>query len=208
MKQARIAVMSLVSGTAMLAFCTPSIANACEEAVRIVQPSPAQMVASAEKVIEVSPNESARVVLRNFPMIHMSASTEDPVRTRARRVLAIAIVRTNGAADKSYTPAAALEWAVQALRDIDQKRKNDPAVQADLGEALAKTEKGKAEALTILTKLADKDLVGSPHAYAALATLKQEKGDAAGAQAAMTKCKEMSGKNAASTCKLVVAAKA
>jgi hypothetical protein len=206
MNKARIAALSLTA--AMLAFCTPSIANACEEAVRIEKPSPAQMVASAEKTIEVSPNESARVILANFAMIHMSATNEDPIRTRARRVLARAIVRTNGAADKSYTPAVALEWAVQALRDIDQKRKNDPAVQADLGEALAKTDKGKAEALSILSKLAEKDLMGSPHAYAALASLRQEKGDAAGAQAAMTRCKEMSGKNAATTCKLVVAAKA
>ena len=122
----------------------------------------------------------------------------NPISTRALRVLAVATVR-------SSTKTEDLDWAVKTLRAINDVRKNDPAVQADLGEALAKTANGKVEALTILSKLADKDLMGSPHAYAALASLKQEKGDAAGASAAMTRCKEMSGKNAANTCKLVVA---
>lgn len=198
MKQARIAALSL---SAMLAFCTPSIANACISAVRQVQPSPDQMVSSAEKVLEVSPVEAARVILTSFPAIKSVTPGTNPISTRALRVLAVATVR-------SSTKAEDVDWAVKTLRAINDVRKNDPAVQADLGEALAKTANGKAEALTLLSKLADKDLMGSPHAYAALASLKQEKGDAAGASAAMTKCKEMSGKNAANTCKVVVVAKA
>jgi predicted RNA polymerase sigma factor len=193
-------VLSLT--TAMLAFCTPSIASACESAVQMVrpQPSPAQLVASAEKILEVSPNEAARVINANFPLVQTVPAGKDPVWTRALRVLAVATVRVS-------TNGETLGWAVQALRDIEKVKANDPAVQADLGEALSKTSTGKAEALTILSKLADKDLMGSPHAYAALASLKQAKGDAAGAQAAMSRCREMS-KNAANTCKLVVAAKA
>lgn len=201
MKQARIAALSLTA--AMLAFCTPSIANACESAVERARPtpSPAQVVASAEKVLEVSPNEAARVISTHFPGIRSAVPGANPVSTRALRVLAVATAR-------SATKAEEIAWAVQSLRDIEKVKQNDPAVQADLGEALSRTETGKAEALTVLQKLADKDLMGSPHAYAALAKLKRDKGDAAGAQAAMTKCKEMSGKNAANACKLVVAAKA
>jgi hypothetical protein len=200
MKQARIAALSLTA--AMLAFCTPSIATACGAAVRMVQPSPAHLVASAEKVLEVSPTEAARVINANFPRIREVVPGADAIGTRALRVLAVATVRTNAS-----TPAS-LEWAVKALRAIEAVRKNDPAVQADLGEALSKTANGKTEALAILAKLAARDLMGSPHAYAALAKLKQDKGDAAGAQAAMTKCREMSGKSAANTCKLSVAVKA
>jgi hypothetical protein len=201
MKKARIAALSVTA--AMLAFCTPSIATACGSAVEMVRPkpSPAQIVASAEKVLEVSPVEARRVINASFALIRFAKAGTDPVQTRALRVLAVATMR-------STTDANDLAWSVQTLREIEQVKKNDPAVLADLGEALSKTAAGKAEALTILGKLADKDLMGSPHAYAALATLKQDKGDAAGAQAAMTKCKEISGKNAANTCKLVVAGKA
>jgi hypothetical protein len=200
-KQARIAALSMTA--AMLAFCTPSIASACGSAVEMVRPtpSPAQMVASAEKVLEVSPAEAARVINKAFPDIRAVVPGANAVATRALRVLAVATIRSSAKAED-------LSWAIQALRDIDQVKKNDPAVQADLGEALSKTDKGRTEALSILSKLADKDLMGSPHAYAALAKLRQEKGDAAGAQAAMTKCREMSGKNATNACKLVVAAKA
>src|SRR5687768_5373842 len=132
MKQARIVALSVVSGAAMLAFCTPSIANACESAVRIAAPSPAQTIASAERVLEVSPNEAARVIAANFSGIRFATPSTDPLLMRAVRVYAIALVRSNATRDN-------LEWSVQALRDIEKVRKNDPAVQADLGEALSKT---------------------------------------------------------------------
>lgn len=215
-KRASIAALSLTA--AMLTFCAPGIASACEEAVNLnpdPEPSPAQLVAGAEKALDVDPNEAARVVFTHFTGIRSSVAGTDPIRTRALRVLAIAITRTNGTATERKTlsvgpewrPNANLEWAVQTLREIDEVRKNDPAVQADLGEALAKLPHGRGEAMRILGGLAQKDLMGSPHAYAALAALKQEKGDAAGAEAALTKCKEMSGRSAKATCK-VVAAKA
>ncbi|HSO33275.1 MAG TPA: hypothetical protein VLT33_12165, partial [Labilithrix sp.] len=69
---------------------------------------------------------------------------------------------------------------------------NDPTVQADLGEALSKTASGQAESLKILQGLAQKDLMGSPHAYAALAKLRTQSGDSAGAEAAIKRCEEMS----------------
>ena len=81
---------------------------------------------------------------------------------------------------------------MQSIREIDAKRPNDPTVQADLGEALSKLPHGQAESLKILSGLAQKDLMGSPHAYAALANLKSIKGDASGAEAALKRCEEMS----------------
>jgi predicted Zn-dependent protease len=213
----RIAVLSMA--TAMLTFCLPRVSYACEEAVNLnpdPAPTPAQLVAGAEKALESNPAEAARLVFTHFSGVRTAVPGKDPIKTRALRVLAIAIVRTNGTATErslmwvgtdTWKPAANLEWAVQALREIEQVRPNDPAVQADLGEALSKLPHGKAKALEILERLAQKDLMGSPNAYAALATLKQEKGDTAGAQAAMSRCREMGGKSAAATCK-VVAAKA
>jgi len=131
-------------------------------------------------------------------------------------VFALAVVRSNGDINEKkagvfsqseWTPKANLEWAVQSLREIDQKRPNDPTVQADLGEALSKLPHTQAEGMKLLAGLAQKDLMGSPHAYAALAKMKSEKGDTAGAEAAIKKCEEMS-KNPAVCKKPVAAAKA
>jgi hypothetical protein len=217
MKQARIAVLSLTA--ALLAFCASRIASACEEAINVGTATPAQMVARAELELETLPLDAARVVFASFPAIRTTVPGKDPVQTRALRVLAVAIVRTKGKATEfalihrgeDKTPAANLEWAVQTLREIDKMRQNDPAVQADLGEALAKLPNGsgKREALEILEKLATKDLMGSPNAYAALAALRQERGDTSGASSALQRCNEMSSPMMRErTCKVVVAAKA
>jgi hypothetical protein len=140
-------------------------------------------------------------VLSSFPRIGNAQAGANPLETRALRVFALAVVRSEGQVNEKkagvysnaeWTTNANLEWAAQAMREIDAKRPNDPTVQADLGEALSKLPANKTEAMTILAKLADKDLMGSPHAYAALAKMKGEKGDTAGALAAIKKCEEMS----------------
>ena len=116
-------------------------------------------------------------------------------------VFALAVVRSNGVVNErnsgswsstEWTPTANLEWAIQSLREIDAKRPNDPTVQADLGEALSKLPRTQDESLKLLGGLAQKDLMGSPFAYAALAKIRETKGDTAGAQAAIKRCEEMS----------------
>ncbi len=164
--------------------------------------SPVQEIARAEKALEGSQNnEAARTVLANFAGIRNVTAGANPLETRALRVFTLAVVRSNGVVNEKnsgswsandWTPSANLAWAVQSLREIDAKRPNDPTVQADLGEALSKIPSGQDEALKLLGGLAGKDLMGSPFAYAALAKIKGDKGDAAGAEAAVKKCEEMS----------------
>lgn len=185
-----------------------SNAHACGMSIRMdptpQRPSPVQEVARAEKSLENGQSfVAAQAVLGTFPGIRNVTVGKNPLETRALRVFALAVVRSDGAASEKkahvatangleWTPEANLEWAVQSLREIDEKRPNDPTVQADLGEALSKTRGGQAEALKLLQGLAQRDLMGSPHAYAALAKLRTDNGDAAGAEAAIKRCEEMS----------------
>jgi Flp pilus assembly protein TadD len=183
-------------------------AQACGMSVRMdptpQRPTPVQEIARAEKALENGQNlTAATAILGSFPRIRTAMAGANPLETRALRVFALAVVRSDGTVDEKkahvasangndWTPKANLDWAVQSLREIDAKRPNDPSVQADLGEALSKTATGQAEALKLLQGLAQKDLMGSPHAYAALAKLRTQNGDSAGAEAAIKRCVEMS----------------
>ena len=208
MKIARAAVIALSLLPALFLAATARDAQACGSAMRLertlARPTPVQEIARAEKALESGSNlAAAQAVLNNFPRVRSAKVGENPLETRAVRVLALAVVRSEGTVDEKkarvasangveWTPASNLAWAVQSLREIDTARPNDPTVQADLGEALSKTAFGQAESLKILQGLAQKDLMGSPHAYAALAKLRTQSGDLAGAEAAIKRCEEMS----------------
>lgn len=206
MKIAKAAVLVLALAPAAVVSSVTSDAHACGMSVRLEpmrpKPTPVQEIAAAEKSLEAGQDlVAARAVLRAFPSIRTATAGRTPLETRAIRVFSLAVVRSDGAITErragvwtrqEWAPRSNLAWAVQALRAIDQKRPNDPAVQADLGEALSKLPETQGEALAILSRLADKDLMGSPNAYAALARLKSEKGDSAGAEAAVKRCEEMS----------------
>lgn len=217
----RAAVLALALVPAAFLLSTTHDAQACGMSVRLdptpQKPSPVQEIARAEKALESGQNlAAAKAVLGTFPRVRVATAGGNPLETRALRVFALAVVRSDGditekkagiPSQTEWTKTANLEWAVQSLREIDQKRPNDPTVQADLGEALSKLPHAKDEAMKLLAHLAQKDLMGSPHAYAALAKMKSEKGDLAGAEAAIKKCEEMS-KNPGVCKKPVSAAKA
>ena len=208
MKIARVAALALALVPAAFVVSSTHDAHACGMSVRMEptpqKPTPVQEVARSEKALESGQHlAAATAILQSFPKIRTATAGANPLETRALRVFSLAVIRSDGAVDEKkakvasangveWTPKANLEWAVQSLREIDQKRPNDPTVQADLGEALSKTATGQGEALKILQGLAQKDLMGSPHAYAALAKLRSQSGDTAGAEAAIKRCEEMS----------------
>jgi hypothetical protein len=206
MKIVKLAAIALAIVPAALAVTYSPDASACGMSVRLdptpQKPTPVQEIARAEKALEGNQNTvAAKAVLGSFPNVRGVAAGANPLETRALRVFALAVIRSNGSVNEKsagipttneWTPNANLEWAVQSIREIDAKRPNDPTVQADLGEALSKLPHGQAESLKILQGLAQKDLMGSPHAYAALAKLRGAKGDSAGAEAAIKRCEEMS----------------
>ncbi|HVH41553.1 MAG TPA: hypothetical protein VM925_04395 [Labilithrix sp.] len=202
----KLIVVTLALVPAALGLSYSTDAHACGMSVRLEptpqKPTPVQEIARAEKALESGQNAvAAKAILTTFPRIRVVSAGQNPLETRALRVFALAVVRSSGAVTEKtvgvssqaeWTPNANVEWAVQAMREIDAKRPNDPTVQADLGEALSKLPHGREEALKLLQGLAQKDLMGSPHAYAALARLRTDKGDSAGAEAAIKRCEEMS----------------
>jgi len=206
MKIAKLVAVAVAIVPSVLAVSYATDASACGMSIRMdstpQKPTPVQEIARAEKALENGQNlVAAKAVLANFPRVRSVTAGANPLETRALRVFALAVVRSNGAVNEKsagvagrseWTPTANLEWAVQSIREIDAKRPNDPTVQADLGEALSKLPHGQKEAIEILQKLAEKDLMGSPHAYAALAKLRTAKGDLGGAEAAIKRCEEMS----------------
>jgi hypothetical protein len=142
-----------------------------------------------------------------FPELRKATIGIDPKIDRAYRILALATARKDGAlAIDLEVPkriqgtwlgatiddrSANLRWSADAMTRLNEKKQDDPALQSELGEALAKVEGRQGEALALLGKLAEKDLLASAEAYAALAALRGRAGDAPGREAAIQRCEAM-----------------
>jgi len=167
-----------------------------------------QGIAQAEKLFNKGKvNEAAASVVRMMPHVANLKAKKSKLVERGQRMLAVAVARTDGALpvakevpnyaqgtwigrnDKDR--AQNLEWAVSTLKSIREIKKDDPAVETDLGEAMSKVEKYQGEAREILERLAKKDLVATPEGYAALAKLRNKAGDAKGEKLAMQRCESM-----------------
>jgi hypothetical protein len=138
-------------------------------------------------------------VVTAFPAIRHVAVGASPLETRALHVLALAVVRGEGAlrgvtgfsGASEAEKTANLEWALGKLQAIDRARPNDPVTQADLAEALAARPQHEEESLAILADLASRDLLGSAHAYATLARLRAARGDVTATRDALARCERM-----------------
>jgi hypothetical protein len=168
-----------------------------------------QGIARAEKALEGGKYaDAAASVVRMIPHIrNYTKATKDPIINRAMRVLAVATVRSEGQLDfakqmpddlegqwiakKDGDKLANLEWAAHTMGAVNDWKKNDPAMQTELGEALAKVDARRGEATELLGKLAAKDLMASPEGYAALAQLRAAAGDDSGRVAALERCRAM-----------------
>jgi hypothetical protein len=165
-------------------------------------PASDRVAAADQRLEEEHFAEAAGQVTKAFPRIlavHVGAS---PLETHAQRILALAIVRSDGKlAGVAGLRGASLEWAVDTLRAVSVARRDDPVAQADLGEALAASPRTEGDALPLLADLASRDLLGSAHAYAALARLQTKGGDTEKAHAALERCALMT-KSPALVCRV------
>lgn len=173
----------------------PTEAVACGESIAFEVDPNVMLLGQAEGALNNGkPRSAALSAVKVFPNLRTQAAGSNLL-PRAQRIVSMAIVRTNGLLDagKQFKATTAderranLEWAVATLRRLNTAKKNNPAAETDLAEALAKLPETQPEALATLDKLARKDLVTSAHGYAALAKLRKAAGDDDGHVAAMKK---------------------
>jgi predicted Zn-dependent protease len=169
-----------------------------------------QGVARAEKDLEKGNYRAAAgAIIRMMPHVKsLKVKESSSIVARAQRVLAVATVRSGGELDvsrelpghvqgtwlgkTSEDKQANLEFAVAALSRVSELKDDDPAVQTELAEAMAQLDNKSGEAKALLEKLAKKDLIATPEGYAALAELRQKRGDQKGSLEAMKRCQQMS----------------
>lgn len=182
----------------------PTEAVACGESIAFEVDPNVLLLSHAETSLNGGkPRAAALDAIKVFPKIKTLAPGSSVLLPRAQRILAMAIVRTDGllTAGKDFQASTSderrsnLEWAVATLRRLSIAKKNNPAADTDLGEALARLPETQPEALATLDKLARKDLVTSAHGYAALARLRKAAGDTDGHEAAMKKYEAMAKKS-------------
>ena len=115
------------------------------------------------------------------------------------RLMALAAVRSDGDVKSvhgwsSWTAterARNVAWGVRRLRMLVKADPTSTLAKTDLGEALARAPETRKEASALLETLAKTHSIGSAEGYAALALLRTEEGDAAGAEEAGLQCDRM-----------------
>ncbi len=136
------------------AAAVPGTASACGTAVYRAIDNSAQLVAKAEQSLsDGNYGVAAARAVRAFPALELVKPGQLPLADRALRIVALASVRSNGGVGPTASQTtdgaergANLQWSIVALRGLNDKRPNNPSLQTDLGEALAKVPSLHAEA--------------------------------------------------------------
>lgn len=171
-----VAVLVLVAGVAL-----PLPALACMNASRAETSRAVKLVKAAETALADGKLDVARKTIEKAKLNDYGYDRD--VTVRAHRIHALAVSRS------PKSNAAALAAAVEELqRAMDRSGELDPTQLADFAEVLSRTESGQEAALHSLRNLADKELLGSAYALAALARLERLAGDAGRAKIARDRC--------------------
>jgi predicted Zn-dependent protease len=200
--------VALVMGTIAAGMAQALPAEACGDFYTEERPPPKpkpkptaeESIAIAEPaMLKEQPGVAAGALSEGFPDLKKTGMDAPRQKLKALRTMAVALARVDGAlstpgpfyAATAAARAANLDWSIATLRKLNEARPNDPVLQAELGEALAHVPAQHEEALRVLSALADKDVMGSAHAYAQLARLRASKGDLAGSREAARRCQAM-----------------
>jgi hypothetical protein len=155
-------------------------ANACGNAVLADEDSHRKLSAANDAL-----DEGDVVQARALAAEVERTTTEEGVRRHAKRTIALSWIR-----DRRASPED-IARETHVLGNIAGVSENaDPSVLAELGEAYARGGQDEA-AYRTLSSLANRDLMGSPHAYAALARVAEKRGDHGMAVLAKKRCAEI-----------------
>jgi len=173
--------------------------RACENGIEERINPRAEAVAAAEQALRAGNYLAAAGHASRVQANLRAADGADPLTARALRVMALVSVRTGGlwlrqgklSASGDAERAMNLEWAVSKLRRRVMSALGHPERLSDLGEALTARAEHQEEASNILEYLAQRQLITSAHAYAALAQLRAARGDADGEKVARARCKQL-----------------
>ncbi|HEU4409366.1 MAG TPA: hypothetical protein VFS43_29170 [Polyangiaceae bacterium] len=203
-RAALVALLATLSVPAPALACGGAIVMRHFQAPKKADPPMPVLVADAEKKLEEGDHKAAvSAAKRAYPKVK-TGSPSSGLESRALRVAALAVTRSEGAVGPEGTKTSApkaresnLAWSAMVLKGLDAKaeveRGGDPAIKANLGEALARVDATRDEGFRVLKDLSDRDLMGSPQAYATLARLAKERGDEALERTARGRCETMSG---------------
>jgi hypothetical protein len=173
-----------------------SEAVACGESIAFeIDPNVLLLSQAEGSLNNGKPRSAALDAIKVFPKIKEAKPGSSALLPRAQRIVAMAIVRTDGllTAGTQFTASTAderranLEWAVATLRRLSAAKKNTPSAETE------------SEALATLDKLARKDLVTSAGGYSTLAKLRKAAGDDLGHEAAMKKYEALAKKTKPAT---------
>lgn len=185
-------------------------ALACVNAIRLSNDEIVAQINAATKLLDKGDYKGAvDAITEAFPDGLKNApltSKKYPEVFKAVALTAIAVVRSGDTVGiqqtlvirrgitKAAAPAKAgeLGWAVERLGEWLARAPDDPVRKAWLAEAQAAAGKATAAQAT-LEALAKADLLSEAASWRVLAELRGKAGDAAGAQAAMTRCKALAG---------------
>lgn len=200
-------IRSLIAAALVAA---PAAALACVNAVRLSNDKIVGQIDVATKKLADGDYPGAIIAVRQgFPRGVKGAPSEAkqfPAVLKAQATVAIAVVRSGDlvpvdgnafarARNAKGAPVKAgdLAWATERLTKWQARNPDDPARKAWLAEAQAASGQTAAARAT-LEALAKADLLSDAASWGVLAALRGQAGDAAGAKAAMTRCRATAGK--------------
>ena len=180
----RLLVIAL---TILLGLLRASDALACINAT-MSENEAVRKLKEAETALDDGDVLTARELAGEVHRIFGYMDRESPLYVRAARIRALSSVRDPEATDAELSDAVTiLRRVVEPSYEGERLSPPTPPLLADLGEALER--KNEIDpAYEILVPLADKDLIGSAYANAALSRAAKAKGDGARASLALIRC--------------------
>jgi len=178
----------LVALIATVTLTSTHEASACGNAVLTVVDLAVSKLSAAEYHLHYDRAQTAtRFVLMYSPRIRSKKLGKNILINRALRLMAVSVARLNGdfiahRGNKDWPNkteadrAGNLSWAIDTLQKLSKAKPDDPSLQTDLGEVLAKRPKHRAQAAKMLRSLEKRDLLTSAHGYRALAKLRRSAG--------------------------------